>query len=172
MLADHLLYSQERTQYKNHILGGARLDNQQPAQQLNAPEKEGTAVNSLVDGRDENGGDSHEGDKGEKDNKAAGNDTESAKMEVDRQSPVAVNHAAPPIGYRPPDPSSVYGAEHLLRLFVRLPLFLSRVQLPSTHLQTLQQYLRDLLGSVCIFPNALIHKQLLVGGVSPLHVLT
>lgn len=42
-------------------------------------------------------------------------------------------------------PSSVYGAEHLLRLFVKLPQFLSQSQLPPTHSQLLLHHLRDIL---------------------------
>lgn len=49
-------------------------------------------------------------------------------------------HAPPPIL-----PSDVYGIEHLLRLFVRLPLLLSKAQLPLTHLTLLHTHLREFL---------------------------
>lgn len=47
-------------------------------------------------------------------------------------------------------PSGIYGAEHLLRLFVRMPLFLSRAQLPAGHVQTLHHYFKELLELVII----------------------
>ncbi len=42
-------------------------------------------------------------------------------------------------------PSEVYGAEHLLRLFVRLPMFLSKAGLPLGHTQTIHTHIKDLL---------------------------
>lgn len=48
-----------------------------------------------------------------------------------------------------PMPSQVYGAEHLLRLFLKFPLFLSRAQLPLSHIQLLHQYFKDLLSYLC-----------------------
>lgn len=47
-------------------------------------------------------------------------------------------------------PSQVYGAVHLLRLFVRLPHFLMAAQLPSSHLQPLHNHFRDFLGYVIL----------------------
>ena len=43
-------------------------------------------------------------------------------------------------------PSQVYGAEHLLRLCLKFPLFLSQAQLPMAHVQFLNHCLKDLLG--------------------------
>ena len=62
-------------------------------------------------------------------------------------------------------PSSVYGVEHLIRLFgklyvcttksratwcsvvtVKIPLFLSRAKFPTSHVHLLHQYFKDLLG--------------------------
>ena len=42
-------------------------------------------------------------------------------------------------------PSHVYGAEHLLRLFLKFPRFLCRAQLPSAHVQLLHNHFKDLL---------------------------
>ena len=42
-------------------------------------------------------------------------------------------------------PSSVYGVEHLLRLFVKFPHFLSKAQFPSAHIHQLHQYFKDFL---------------------------
>lgn len=42
-------------------------------------------------------------------------------------------------------PSQVYGPIHLLRLFVKMPHFLSCTQLPLNHVQLLQNYFCDLL---------------------------
>lgn len=43
-------------------------------------------------------------------------------------------------------PSQVYGPIHLLRLFVKLPHFLTCAQLPANHVQQLYLHCRDLLG--------------------------
>ncbi len=138
MLADHLLYPQERCQYKNVILDSAQVD--RPGQELSSAKSETAA---LIDGRSECcGGDGQE-------DTTAGGDTRSAGMQVDGPSSNMVNHVPTPSSIarqRPPDPSSVYGVEHLLRLFVRLPSFLSRAQLPGTHVQVLHVYLKDFLG--------------------------
>lgn len=45
-------------------------------------------------------------------------------------------------------PSQVYGFIHLLRLFVKLPDFLTRAQLPASHAHLLHLHCRDLLGWV------------------------
>lgn len=45
-------------------------------------------------------------------------------------------------------PSQVYGPIHLLRLFVRLPQFLFRAQLPPGNVNLLHLHFRDLLGYV------------------------
>ena len=42
-------------------------------------------------------------------------------------------------------PSDIYGIEHLLRLFVRLPWFLCKAQLPLSHITMLHTHLKDLL---------------------------
>ena len=41
-------------------------------------------------------------------------------------------------------PSDVYGVEHFLRLFVRLPLFLSRAHLPLSHVHIIHNHIKDL----------------------------
>ena len=46
-------------------------------------------------------------------------------------------------------PSQVYGPIHLLRLFLKLPHFLSCTQLPPNHMQLLQVHCRDLLSYMC-----------------------
>ena len=43
-------------------------------------------------------------------------------------------------------PSQVYGAEHLLRLFLKFPLFLCHAQLPPAHVQLLHPYFKEVLG--------------------------
>lgn len=45
-------------------------------------------------------------------------------------------------------PSQVYGPIHLLRLFVKLPQFLTCTQLPPNHANLLHLHCRDLLGCV------------------------
>ncbi|XP_019863116.1 PREDICTED: chromatin modification-related protein EAF3-like isoform X2 [Amphimedon queenslandica] len=42
-------------------------------------------------------------------------------------------------------PSSVYGISHLLRLFVKMPLFLIQAKFPTTHINLLNQHFKDLL---------------------------
>ncbi|KAK2182671.1 hypothetical protein NP493_341g02036 [Ridgeia piscesae] len=46
----------------------------------------------------------------------------------------------------PPPPSTIYGAHHLLRLFVKLPDLLQQMALPRMHLQQLTQHLEMFLG--------------------------
>ena len=40
-------------------------------------------------------------------------------------------------------PSDVYGVEHLLRLMVKLPLFLTHTQLPASHIAVINTHLKD-----------------------------
>ena len=42
-------------------------------------------------------------------------------------------------------PSSIYGAEHLLRLFVRLPQFLYQASIPPPLIQLLYHHFREIL---------------------------
>lgn len=49
------------------------------------------------------------------------------------------DHYPPPD--RPPPPSSLYGAQHLLRLFVKLPELLGRMSFPEKNLKALQRHL-------------------------------
>ncbi|XP_058536729.1 male-specific lethal 3 homolog [Ochotona princeps] len=49
------------------------------------------------------------------------------------------DHYSPPD--RPPPPSSLYGAQHLLRLFVKLPELLGRMSFPEKNLKALQRHL-------------------------------
>lgn len=46
-------------------------------------------------------------------------------------------------------PSQIYGAEHLLRLFLKFPFLLSRAQLPIPHVQILHHYFKELLAYLC-----------------------
>ena len=46
-------------------------------------------------------------------------------------------------------PSQVYGAEHLLRLFLKFPLFLSRAQMPPNHIQLLHSHFKELFSFIC-----------------------
>lgn len=46
-------------------------------------------------------------------------------------------------------PSQIYGAEHLLRLFLKFPFFLSRAQLPVSHVQILHHHFKEILGYLC-----------------------
>jgi mortality factor 4-like protein 1 len=46
-------------------------------------------------------------------------------------------------------PSQVYGAEHLLRLFLKFPVFLCRAQLPPSHVQLLHHCFKELLAYLC-----------------------
>lgn len=48
-----------------------------------------------------------------------------------------------------PVPSQIYGAEHLLRLFLKFPFFLSRAQLPVTHVQILHHHFKEILVFLC-----------------------
>ena len=66
-------------------------------------------------------------------------------------------------------PSQVYGAEHLLRLFLKFPVFLSRAQLPATHVQLLHHYFKELLAYLCsrrteLFSEENYESQSAVGG--------
>ena len=72
-------------------------------------------------------------------------DSISSKKEVDLQP---ASHDPSPPDFQLLMPSGIYGAEHLLRLFVRIPLFFSRAQLPAGHMQTLYHYFKDLLELV------------------------
>ena len=62
-------------------------------------------------------------------------------------SKVVNTHTPTPSTPHPPhkQPSDVYGAQHFLRLFVRLPLFLSQAQLSTTHTHTIHTHVKDLL---------------------------
>lgn len=55
-------------------------------------------------------------------------------------------------------PSQVYGAEHLLRLFVKFPLFLCHAQLPATHIQLLYHLFKELLTYLCNRQNELFSE--------------
>ena len=118
MLADHLLYSQEKAQYKNVV-----EENRAPMSSGDHGSAENShCLNSSAE------------------NSCTTNSDASSKMDVD-QKPVAPLSSVLM-------PSSVYGVEHLLRLFVRMPLFLAQAQLPTSHVHTLHQYWKDLLGLV------------------------
>lgn len=43
------------------------------------------------------------------------------------------------------EPSNVYGPHHFLRLFVKLPMFLSRARIPEKHIQELHLHLKEIL---------------------------
>jgi len=58
----------------------------------------------------------------------------------------SAHHVATQDGLTGSMPSKVYGATHLLRLFVRLPHFLMCAQVPSAHVQVLHTHFKDLLG--------------------------
>ena len=132
MLADHLLFAQEKSQYKQAVeekreqkLGVKRKQSETESK----PQSNGAVVNSLPQ-------------QGSLENAT---DSSSSKMEVDSRQTSRDSS--------PPDsqllmPSGIYGAEHLLRLFVRMPLFLSRAQLPAGHVQTLHHYFKELLELV------------------------
>ena len=46
-------------------------------------------------------------------------------------------------------PSQIYGAEHLLRLFLKFPHFLGHAGLPASHTQLLHHQFRELLAYLC-----------------------
>lgn len=56
-------------------------------------------------------------------------------------------------------PSQVYGPVHLLRLFVKLPYFLSCTQLPPSHVQLLHACFRDLLNYLCLRKHELFLEE-------------
>lgn len=58
--------------------------------------------------------------------------------------------------HQPSMASCIYGGEHLLRLFVRLPWFLSHTSLPANHLITLNCHLKDILRYVLALPKAIL----------------
>ncbi len=101
-LGDHLLYSQEKSQFKqlcdSEGFGRATVVNKVPQTHITHPHKK----------------------------------------DITNHTP-STPHT--PHNY----PSECYGVEHLLRLFVRLPLFLSRAHLPHAHVHTLHTYIKDLL---------------------------
>ena len=47
-------------------------------------------------------------------------------------------------------PSDVYGVEHLLRLMVKLPLFLTHTQLPASHVAVINTHLKDFMRYIYI----------------------
>ena len=55
-------------------------------------------------------------------------------------------------------PSQVYGVEHLLRLFLKFPYFLSRAQLPSPHVQLLYHCFKELLAYISSRQNELFSE--------------
>ena len=120
MLADHLLYSQEKAQYKNVV------EEVQGAPPMSSEDRGSTENSHCLNSGTENS--------------CTTNSDGGSKMDVD-QKPVAPSSSVLM-------PSSVYGVEHLLRLFVRMPLFLAQAQLPTSHVHTLHQYWKDLLGLV------------------------
>lgn len=128
MLADHLLYNQEKAQYKNVM------------EEVQGVPKNRASMSSGDCGSTENTS-NHCLNSGAENSCATNSDADS-KMEVDVDHKPVVPSSAVPM------PSSVYGVEHLLRLFVRMPLFLARAQLPTSHVHTLHQYWKELLGWV------------------------
>ena len=131
MIADHLLYIPENVQYKNIMEDAQRVPRTFQTQKN---------IASLSDAA----GSSVEGIGNLNTSSAVKSGTANSstdKMEVDAAVP-------PPSSSSPLMPSSVYGAEHLLRLFVRMPLFLSRAQIPSSHVPILHQHWKELLGLV------------------------
>ena len=145
MLADHLLFAQERSQYKQaveerreqkHNVVKTVRNRTGQSETESRLQNNGTAVNSLPQ-------------QGSLENST---DPVGSKMEVDSRQ---VSRAPSPSDSQPPMPSGIYGAEHLLRLFVRLPLFLSRAQLPTAHIQTLHHCFKDLLELVIIMAVAM-----------------
>ena len=111
MVEDHLLFSQEKAQFKK-LLKQTHSRCQQMNHNTKGKTQNDIGVNSV--------------------------DNSHGPMEVNSES----------TSNQPFIPSSVYGCEHLLRLFVRLPLFLSRAQLPVSHVYVLHGYFKDFLGSV------------------------
>lgn len=115
MLGDHLLYAQEKDQYKNAVTPTQSA----PVTAQTQTESENKTTNDLCNASSEK------------------------SSESDSKMDAKPSDSSPP---PPHAPSSVYGAEHLLRLFVKMPLFLSHAQLPNSHVHTLHQYFKDLLG--------------------------
>lgn len=129
MLEDHLLYGPEREQYK--------LLMEQHKARGDVSYK--TAENSHP---------SCSGEQVEQDSSAQEN---SLPEDTPSSNPQQPHHSKLNLEHTPSDnsgglvPSQVYGAEHLLRLFLKFPLFLSRAQLPATHIQLLHSYFKELL---------------------------
>ena len=116
MLRDHLLYEQEREQY-DRLLGSLQLraQDQVQAQQKLKQDPPPHQENDVTDTPLVQ----------EEDSGSGGHDgVASPKAEM---------------------PSSVYGIEHLLRLFVKLPLFLSKAQLPSGQVNLLHTHFKEFL---------------------------
>ena len=142
MLADHLLFAQEKSQYKQAV-----EEKREQKRNVNKTESKGSKTESRPQS---NGAADSLPQQGSLENAT---DSISSKMEVDLQP---ASHDPSPPNSQLLMPSGIYGAEHLLRLFVRIPLFLSRAQLPVGHVQTLHHYFKDLLElvvmTVCIYP--------------------
>lgn len=144
MLEDHLLYGPEREQYR--IL----MDQHRASGQVSHK----AAVNSHP---------SPSSEQVEKDSSTQENslpeDTPKAvsyfPLNTSSGNPQQPHHLKLHLEHTPGDnsvelvPSQVYGAEHLLRLFLKFPLFLSQAQLPVSHVQLLHTYFKELLAYLC-----------------------
>ena len=71
------------------------------------------------------------------------------KLQLVPAATLAVSNTVLSEATAPLMPSQVYGAEHLLRLFLKFPLFLCRAQLPVTHVQLLHHHFKELLAYLC-----------------------
>ena len=144
MLADHLLYTPEKTQYKE-IMERMQSQNSTPSQQQQSQtqaqsQAQETQSEKQPEAKEQAGSEKLANDVGSGTSDHNAVDT---KMDVDPQgsTPIAASHSSQPVM-----PSAVYGAEHLLRLFVKMPLFLAHAQLPNSHVHTLHHYFKDLMG--------------------------
>ena len=124
MMEDHLLYGPEREQFKSVITDRNKTTSSSRQRSTNSLE---TAKNSCSPSP-------------HLEHTPHGNPWQPEQQKLQLEPTTTSTHPCSPLM-----PSQVYGAEHLLRLFIKLPLFLCHAQLPSTHVQLLHHHFKELL---------------------------
>ena len=119
MTEHHLLYSPEREQFKAMV-----TDRNSSARPTDSVE---TSKNSSTSPHLEH--------------TSQGNLVQSDQQHTQLEPTTSTPSPGPPLM-----PSQVYGAEHLLRLFLKFPLFLCHAQLPYSHVQLLHHHFKELLA--------------------------
>lgn len=131
MMEDHLLYGPEREQYRLMMDQERARGSHKPAANSHlGPSCEQVEHDSLT---------------GEND---LAEDAPSTNLHQSHHSNPHLEHTS---SNNPSQlvPSQIYGAEHLLRLFLKFPFFLSRAQLPVSHVQLLHHHFKDILVFLC-----------------------